>query len=183
LAAQRPTRPWSDWVRKWDLLRFGPATKTNERRSLAKRPHDRDERLAAKHALKYPPVQFSGVQARAIANGFAKAVRDAEYAIHACAIMPDHVHVVVARHSYTIEQIVGHLKAAASRRMREDGVHPMKDYPKADGSPPSPWAHKRWKRFLNDPAAVRRAIGYVNDNPTRDGMRRQMWRFVAPYDG
>jgi glycerophosphoryl diester phosphodiesterase len=39
------------------LLRYGTATKTDERRSVARREHDRKARLAAKRALKYPAVQ------------------------------------------------------------------------------------------------------------------------------
>src|ERR671928_232003 len=36
-----PRGSWSDFVRAWELVRFGKATKTDERRSLAHRPHDR----------------------------------------------------------------------------------------------------------------------------------------------
>src|SRR5213595_3972453 len=61
-----PRGSWSDFVGAWELFRFGPATKVDTRASLANKPHDRDLRQSAKEALKYPPVQFSGVQARAI---------------------------------------------------------------------------------------------------------------------
>lgn len=59
-----PRGSWSDYVRSWELRRFGPATKVETRRSVARRPHDRLRRLAAKQALKYPVVHFTGVQAR-----------------------------------------------------------------------------------------------------------------------
>src|SRR5438270_9322580 len=67
-----PRGSWSEFVGSWELFRFGPATKTDTRRSVAARPHDRAQRLAAKQALKYPPVQFTGLQARAIGRGFAE---------------------------------------------------------------------------------------------------------------
>jgi hypothetical protein len=49
-----PRGSWSDFVGAWELLRFGPATKTDSRQSVASRPHDRQSRLEAKNALKYP---------------------------------------------------------------------------------------------------------------------------------
>ena len=65
-----PRGSWSEFVRKWELRRFGTATKVTTRQSRAHVPHDRELRLAAKEALDYPPVSFTGEQARAIGEGF-----------------------------------------------------------------------------------------------------------------
>src|SRR5215468_7580043 len=92
-----PRGSWSDFVGAWELRRFGPATKTTETCSLARRPHDQHARLVAKEALKHPPVQFSGVQARAVARGFQEYVRNSGLVVWACSILPEHVHVVIAR--------------------------------------------------------------------------------------
>jgi hypothetical protein len=43
-----PRGSWSDFVRAFDLLRFGDATKTDERNSLARSPHNSALRAAAK---------------------------------------------------------------------------------------------------------------------------------------
>lgn len=51
-----PRGSWSIFVGSWELYKFGPATKTSEKRSLAREMHDREARLAAKAALKHPPV-------------------------------------------------------------------------------------------------------------------------------
>jgi hypothetical protein len=43
-----PTDPrgsWSYFVRQWEFLLHGPATKTTLRRSLARDPHDRQKRF------------------------------------------------------------------------------------------------------------------------------------------
>src|SRR5262245_41552915 len=95
-----PRGSWSDFVGSWELFRFGSATKTDERRSLAGDPHDWGERIAAKQALKYPAVSFSGRQARAVGRGFARRVENSELTVWACAILPEHIHMVIARHSY-----------------------------------------------------------------------------------
>jgi hypothetical protein len=67
-----PRGSWSDFVGAWDLFRYGRATKTTATRSLAGRAHNPAVRLAAKRALKYPAVEFSGLQARAVGRGFAR---------------------------------------------------------------------------------------------------------------
>lgn len=170
-----PRGSWSDYVRSQKLLKHGPATKTNELRSLARDPHDHAKRQAAKRSLQHQPVRFSGIQARAIGRGFAAAVEKSEFTVHACAIMPDHVHLVVARHSYKVEQIVRRFKALATERLREEGLCP-------EGTA-SPWARSCWKVFLYDEEAIRRATKYVEMNPVRDGLPPQKWAFVTPFEG
>src|SRR6476469_6976865 len=94
-----PRGSWSDFVRAWELFAFGgPATRTRERRSLARDPHDVAKRLEAKRHLARPAVEFAGIQARAIARGFASFVERSHIVIHACSILPKHVHLVVASH-------------------------------------------------------------------------------------
>jgi hypothetical protein len=134
-----PRGSWSEFVASWDLLlASGKATKTNDPRSLAKAEHDNAARLEAKNALKYPPVTFTGEQSLAISQGFQPAMLEADYRIHACAIMPDHVHLVLGRHSRDIKQIVGHLKAKATMRMNELGIHPLRGHLQPDGRVPTP---------------------------------------------
>src|SRR5437870_13144281 len=87
-----PRGSWSDFVRAWELRRFGPATKVNTRHSVAGQPHDRALRLAAKKALRYPPVSFNGVQARAVATGFGNFLERSGVVIWACSILPEHIH-------------------------------------------------------------------------------------------
>src|SRR6476619_3781993 len=71
-----PRGSWSEFVGSWELFRAGGrATKTEERCSLARRPHDRALRLATKEKLSRPAVKFTGVQARAVGRGFAEYVR------------------------------------------------------------------------------------------------------------
>src|SRR5215210_3511065 len=85
-----PRGSWSDFVGSWELFRYGPATKTDETRSVAHIEHDQALRLAAKQALKHPPVEFTGVQARAVAHGFGEYVQHCGLPVWACAILPGH---------------------------------------------------------------------------------------------
>jgi REP element-mobilizing transposase RayT len=177
-----PRGSWSDFVGSWELFRYGPATKTDETRSVAYRDHDRDLRLAAKRALKRPPVEFNGLQARALARGFAKYVEHSALVVWACAILPDHVHLVVGRPRIKVERLVIQLKASATRHLIDEGIHPFAGLKAKNGRPPKCFARGEWKVYL-DPEALPRAVRYVEANPMKEGKRPQRWRFVVPHDG
>ncbi len=167
-----PRGSWSDEVRRYELLRFGLATKVTTRRSVAGIKHDHALRDAAKAALKHPPVTFNGRRARAIARGFAWVCNKNSYAVHACAVMPDHVHLVIGRYpSQTVEQIARRLKAKSTQQLNKESL----------GFGRTPWALGEWKVFLNTPRDIRRAIRYVQRNPAKAGYKRQDWSFVTPY--
>ena len=170
-----PRGSWSVFVASWELSRFGKATKTEARRSVAKAAHDRRLREEAKRALKYPAVRFSGRQALAVAHGFARARTEGGYRVHACSILPEHVHLVIGRSERALGRIGGHFKARATQRLSAEGLWP--------GDRRPVWGHRGWKVFLWTPEDVRRAIAYVEANPGREGKRRQRWSFVEPYEG
>jgi len=169
-----PRGSGSDYVRSSELRKHGEATKATGRRSLARERHDYAKRQEAKNALRYPPVNFSGVQARAVGRGFVNAVKKSGYEVHACAIMPDHVHLVIAKHSYSIEQVVRRFKALATERLRYEEICPE--------GPSTPWERSFWKVFLYSSSEVRRAIEYVEDNPSRERLPRQHWNFVTQFE-
>ena len=176
-----PRGSWSDFVGSWELLRFGRATKIQSRASVAHVSHDRARRMAAKESLDFPVVSFTGVQAHAVGQGFAQAVREGSYVINACSILPTHAHLVIQRHpARSFEQIATHLKAAATRQLRERGLNPMQKCSKAGGKNPSVWGRKIWKVFIDDEAHYRNAIKYVIENPMKEGKPRQRWSFVIP---
>jgi len=176
-----PRGSWSDWIRRWELLRFGKATKVETRRSVARRPHDQQARMEAKRALRYPPVSFSGKQALAIGIGFKRAIEESGYVVHACSILPEHAHLVFARHKHRAEQIVGHLKGRATQQLSLEGVHPLAAYRQPDGAIPSPWACKGWSVFLHTDDRIREPIEYVQKNPFKEGKPKQRWSFVVPF--
>jgi hypothetical protein len=95
--------------------------------------------------------------------------------------MSDHAHFVVDRFRYAIEKVSLQLKAAATTALFGAGLHPFQHARYADRRCPSPWARKQRSVFLDSAADVLRAIKYVNDNPTRDGLKPQRWKFVTPF--
>jgi hypothetical protein len=48
--------------------------------------------------------------------------------------------------------------------------------------------HEVWRRgpfstFLHTPDDIRDRIGYINQNPIKEGLPPQSWPFVQPYNG
>ena len=177
-----PRGSWSNCIRNFELLRFGRATKVSTTHSLAAAPHDEATRIAAKQALRYAPVRFTGLQARAIARGFAIASREHDYAIHALAILPDHAHLIMSRHRRHIDEIAAHLKSKATRQMNIENIHPMSRHAARDGRLPSPWARNYWCPFIDSIEYMRKAIRYVNRNPLKARLQPQRWNFIKPYN-
>ncbi len=119
-----PRGSWSEFVASWELARFGRATRCTERREIDSAVWSQ-WRTAALSALRFPPVELTGVQARAVGNGFGVAVRKSRFTIWACSILPCHVHLVIARPAYKAEQICNLLKGEATRQLKSSSLHPQ----------------------------------------------------------
>lgn len=179
-----PRGSWSEFVGAWDLYRRGGrATKVETRRSVAGVEHDRNRRLATKESLKYPAVCFTDEQIEVIGDAFGEFVARNGLQLLACAIMPEHVHFVIARHHYPVEQAVVLLKGEASRRLEAAGVHPMAAFPRKKKRLATCWGRGEWKVFLDNAADVARAIRYVEENPVKEGRAVQRWAFCRGMAG
>jgi len=177
-----PRGSWSDFVRVYELFRYGEATKTTKQFSVAHEQHDHAQRLETKKALRYPPVQFTGVQAQAVGLSFAEYFAGTNIDVWACAILPDHVHLVMGRLPMKVEQLALHLKGAATRYLIKENVHPFQELRTKKNRRPPCFARGEWKVFL-DFEHVLHAIPYVETNPEKEGKPRQKWSFVTRYSG
>jgi hypothetical protein len=64
---------------------------------------------------------------------------------------------------------------AQSRRLNSGGTSG------GGGRLPIPWARHHWAVYLDTPAAIHRAIRYVNDNPIHAGHKPQRYDWLTPY--
>jgi REP element-mobilizing transposase RayT len=168
-------------VRAANLREFGEATWTQSRRSVAGAAHDRGARRRAKQALVYPEVFFTNAQEAAVGRGFAEQVAKSGYTIHACSILTQHIHLVIRRHHYDIEQVVRLLRQAATAELLSAGLHPFAALRGANGRLPSVWAQDFWKVFLFHNPEVAERVTYVENNPIKEGRPPQRWPFVTPF--
>lgn len=179
-----PRGSWSLFVARWEIARFGKTTRHLEQRTLAQlSTAEIARREAARRALLYPPVALTGKQALSVANGFQHQAAKSQYAIWACAILPEHTHLVIARHRYKVEQIASLLKGAATRALVANNLHPLAKYAPPNKRPPSMWARHQWKVYLNSDEAIETAIAYVIDNPVKEGKSIQRWNWITPFAG
>lgn len=125
--------------------------------------------------LKHPFCLFDAGATTAIGEACAAVIVSEKLTCYACAIMPDHVHILLRKHRLQAEEMIDYLKSASRARLLRDECWPA-DHPV--------WtAGGGWKVYLDHPDEVRRTIGYIDKNPEEVGLPRQQWPFVRPYDG
>lgn len=177
-----PRGSWSDFVQSWELRRFGKAQKQLEREDIS--PTELAAwKSNAQSALKYPPVSLTGIQALEVGKGFGEFARASSLTIWALSILPEHVHLVLGRHRYEIETASNFLKGSASTQLDAAGLHPMSSFRKPDGKLPSMWNSKQWIQYLDSEEAIDNAINYVEQNPVKEGKKKQKWSCVTAFEG
>ena len=128
----------------------------------------------AEGVLKFPLLEFSADEIRTAADGFADAVEQHRYTCYACAVMPDHVHLLIRKHRDSAEQMIENLQESCRLRLGNSGLR----------SPDHPvWSRAVWKVFLDHPDDIRRTIRYIRQNPVKRREPLQEWAFVSEYDG
>ncbi|MFI4859394.1 MAG: transposase [Phycisphaerales bacterium JB063] len=124
--------------------------------------------------LQHNVYTFNATETECVANAFAEVVLRERYTCYACAVMPDHVHLLIRKHKHTAETMIDNLKQQSRLRLSAA-------FPKYHHHPTWTAGHG-WQVFLEHPDDIERTIRYVEKNP--DGMRlpRQHWPFVTAYD-
>jgi REP element-mobilizing transposase RayT len=176
-----PRGSWSDTIRKWELFRYGPATKVATRQSVAHVSHDWAIREAAKEALAYKPVIFAPEQVLVIAQGFRNYIAKSGVTFWAVSILDDHLHALFMRHRYKSEQVANLLKGELTKALLEAGLHPFAEIATPGEAPPPCFSRKWWTVYIDNEDHLCQAIPYVERNPEKEGKPRQTWDFVVPY--
>jgi REP element-mobilizing transposase RayT len=129
---------------------------------------------AARNVLKHELQKFTLDEISLLGKEFSEVVRQRTYTCYACAIMPDHVHLLIRKHRDKAESMIANFQDA-SRKAILNGRHRPGDHPV--------WGGPGWKVYLETRDDIRRVIEYVESNPMKAGRARQRWEFVTPYDG
>ena len=127
----------------------------------------------AKPLLCHALLKFTAEELPTAAHGLAHAITKHNYTCYACAIMPDHVHLIIRKHKHTAEEMTENLQSLSRERLVAEG-HREPSHPA--------WTVGGWKGFLDRPSTVRRVVAYVEKNPLEIGRSLQHWPFVTEYN-
>jgi REP element-mobilizing transposase RayT len=131
-------------------------------------------RAFAEPELKFNVIRFDANRIESVASGLADGILQHGYTCYACAVMPDHIHLLIRKHKHQAEEMIAYLQESSRLRLCEEYLnllhHPI-------------WTTGGRKIFSRTPDDVRCVIRYIVDNPPQIGLPRQTWSFVTPYDG
>jgi REP element-mobilizing transposase RayT len=124
--------------------------------------------------LQHPLLTFTSSEIERIAIAFGQVISNRRYTCYACAIMPDHVHVLIRKHRDKAEEMIGLLQHESRAALLHAGLrehtHPV-------------WGGCGWKVFLDSLDEVRRTVRYIEQNQIKLRLPEQRWAFVQRYDG
>jgi REP element-mobilizing transposase RayT len=129
---------------------------------------------SARQVLKHPLRTFSDADITFLAESFAKTIDQRHYTCYACAIMPDHIHMLIRKHRDTAEVMIQHCQEMSRLSLITAGYCPA-EHPV--------WGGPGWKVFLDSQDDIKRTVRYIEDNPRKANQPTQCWPFVKPYDG
>ena len=110
---------------------------------------------SAAFVLKYPLLTFDEAARLVIAEAFAETIEEYRYTCYACALMPDHVHILIRKHKDSAEEMAKKLKDRSRLRLDAAGLR--------DGKHPIWTGGNGWSVFLSS-KEIHRTIPYIERN-------------------
>jgi REP element-mobilizing transposase RayT len=92
--------------------------------------------------LRHPLLTLAPVEFAQVAEAIAHATEECKYTCYACAVMPDHVHLLIRKHKDLAEEMIEKIQALSRTRLVESGLREH-DHPT--------WTRGGWKVFLDHP--------------------------------
>lgn len=127
----------------------------------------------AESLLNFTRFWIDDAKRQVISNAIAGTVGERKYTVWACAILSNHVHMVIRRHRDDALAMWCAVADASCKTLREFSYvgcdHPV-------------WSTRPYKVFLRTPDEVHGRIVYVNGNPEKEGLSAQRYDFVQSYN-
>jgi hypothetical protein len=124
--------------------------------------------------LDHAPLWFDAGTRDVIGRAFAEVIERQRYTVWACFIGSNHAHLCVRYHRDKYETIWSNLTGQSRVLLVAGGVigemHPV-------------WGQRPYSVYLHTPEDIRRVVGYIADNPEKEGLPPQKWGFVKEYGG
>lgn len=126
--------------------------------------------------LNFPTFWIDDAKRQVITDAFREAIRRNRYTCYACAICSNHMHLVIRKHSDVFEDMWRNLTDAARAAL-------IASHPNEISAAHPVFAQRPYGVFIYTPVGIRDRIKYAEDNPEKEGLARQTFDFVTPYDG
>jgi len=127
----------------------------------------------AKEELACELLWFDEVQRRTIVGAIRDVLKHHRFTCYACAVLPDHLHLLIRRHRLVGGAMVPLFKQAIRNALRGRSLVP----------PRHPvFSADRRVFYKSTPQSVRNCIDYINRNFAKHGLRLTNYDFVMPYD-
>ncbi len=124
--------------------------------------------------LAHEPLTFTDAEIDMLGGWLEQVIQERGYTCYACAVMPEHVHLLIRRHRDWAETMIEAFQHISRQGLINSGrrspTHPV-------------WGGPGWKVFLNTQDDMQRIAEYIRDNPAKAGRSRQFWPFVQTYNG
>jgi REP element-mobilizing transposase RayT len=128
----------------------------------------------AREILHHDVLMLNDDQIELVGETLGEAIRERGWTCYACAVLPEHIHLLIRRHRDKAETMLNCLQDKTKQELisagRRPAAHPV-------------WGGPGWKVFQSTREDMERTIKYIEDNPAKAGRPRQYWDFVKEYDG
>lgn len=128
----------------------------------------------ARPLLDHPRLLLDDEDIALVASSLGQTIRQRGYVCYGCAIMADHLHLLIRRHRDKAEQSLFFLQEESKQALTRAGRRPP-DHPV--------WGGPGWKVFLSSREEIEGRVRYIRENPNKAGRAEQHWDFVTEYDG
>lgn len=123
--------------------------------------------------LNFPRFWLDAAKRQVVGEVIGDTVRQQGYTVWACAVLSNHMHLVIRRHRDDALAMWHAIADAIRLRLRElpeiSIKHPV-------------FSDRPYKVFLKNPQQVRACVAYVERNPIKEGLERQQYDFVIAYN-
>ena len=172
-----PRGSWSEEV--WQPQLSGVRPLDDDRFVTQPRPVERKEsqrfREQATMTLRHHPIVLSSEEIEVVGGVFAEIASRWDVSFLACAILPEHVHMLVRECASPYERLVNALKGRSAQRIREHRAIPVARR-RADRVPI--WTVGFWVRYVPDADVGEYVAAYIERNPPQHRLGIQRWGFV-----
>lgn len=127
----------------------------------------------AEPLLNFPRFWLDSAKKQVVGELIGDVVVKEGYTVWACAVLTNHMHLVIRRHRDDAFTMWHTFADAIRLRLRE--------FPEIDPKHPV-LSDRPYKVFLHNPHEVRTRVAYVERNPEKEGLPPQQYNFVVPYN-